>query len=188
MAVGLLSRVAPWSNAAAGVAIAVGIAAAVGSFALAQGFSPRVADARFVRECLKEHWREPGSPTVYWPGSDVGTVWFGVGANSYFTLDQLAGNTFSRENAVEGDRRLNLVFPFEIDRYRRDYGPLAVEVVGEDLTGLAGLPPPAAEQFRELARQTDIDFLVLPTDFGGAIATNGRVWVYRVGRSAAPRG
>ena len=42
----------------------------------------------------------------------------------------------------------------------------------------ADRPPPTAEDFRGLVAEPDLDFVVLPRDFGGSVATNGRVWVY----------
>jgi hypothetical protein len=114
---------------------------------------------------------------VYWPGPPVRTVWLDLGANSYFSLPQLAGNTFTRGNAVEGSRRTEVVAPFELDRFRRDFGR-HTHLTGEDLGDLADLPPPTPDQFRALAADPAVDFVVLPADFGGAVASNGSVFVY----------
>jgi hypothetical protein len=169
----------PRPRALAGAAVAVGVATPLLADAAARldRFTPRAADARFVRGVLAERRPAPRPPTVYWPCGAVRTIWLDLHANSYFTLAQLAGNAYARPTAVEGSRRVAIVTPFEIDRFRRDFGP-HTRLTGEDFGDLYNLPPPSVAEFRKLAADPAVDFLVLPTDFGDAAATNGSVWVY----------
>jgi hypothetical protein len=170
--VGLAAR----TRVGAVAAVAVGLVAAGVGYAAAR-IDPRAADTAFVRATLAERWTGSGPPTVYWPGRPVRTVWLDLRMNSYFSLPQLAGNTFSRGNAVEGSRRTEVAAPFELDRFRRDFGR-HTHLTGEDLGDLSDLPPPSPEQFRDLVADPAVDFVVLPTDFGGSVASNGSVFVY----------
>lgn len=129
----------------------------------------------FVRRVLAERWSEHRPPTVYWPSGRVERVWHGVGANCYFNLWQMAPSGYFRGLAIEGTRRWRLVVDFEIDRIARDLGPHAW-LISESKYAPAGPPPAAA--FRAVAAEPGLDFVVLPCDYGGAVATNGSVWVY----------
>jgi hypothetical protein len=177
-----------------GAAVAAGLVATAGWFAvlnvgpLARAFDPRGADVRFVREVLDRDRDPARTPTVYWPGPQVSQLWLGLGANGYYHRQQLSVSLFYRQTAAEGERRARVVLPFEIDRLRREFGrrtELGAEAVGD----LIDRPPPTADEFRRLCSQPEIDFVVLAHDFGGAVATNGSVWVYdcRKDRSVARR-
>jgi len=161
-------------------AIGVGLAACIAAYALpqlnatAERTDPRFQDVRFVAAHLPPSERRA---TVYWPGAPLEQLWFDLGVNSYFHRVQLSGNIFSRATAIEGHRRTVVAAPFEIDRIRREF-PRYPELAGEDLGDLIHLPPPTVEQFWALVADPQVDFAILPYDFGGAIATNGRVWIY----------
>jgi hypothetical protein len=169
----------PRPRALAGAALVAGLTIPVlaGATARLDRFTPQATNARFVRGVLAEEWSAARPPTVYWPCGTVRTIWFDLHANSYFNLTQLAGNGFARATAIEGNRRVTIVTPFEIDRFRRVFGT-HTRLTGEDLGDLYRLPPPGEAEFRKLAADPAVDFLVLPTDFGDAVATNGSVWVY----------
>lgn len=138
---------------------------------------PQARDADFVRGVVAGRWHEPRTPTVYWCGSRIEQVWFQVAANSYFNPFQLAGNVFNRQNAVEGRRRWELVMRFEIDCARAGPGP-RFSMVAPYLDDPVGFPPPTEADFRTLVSQPGLDFVVMPYDFGGAVASNGSVIVY----------
>ncbi len=123
-------------------------------------------DTQFVRTILGDRWARSNAPVVYWPRAHVSTVWLDLRANSYFSNSQLHGIAFSRETAVEGDRRQRLVHVFEVDQFWRDEG------------SRGDVPTPTADDFNRLVAEREIDFLILTIDFGGAVATNGSVWVY----------
>ncbi len=183
-AAGLL-RVASPPRLAGGIALAAGFGVSAAVFAVprtegfAARFDPGRADYRFVRGYLDANRAGPRTPTVYWPFGRLEGVWVDVGANAFVSSHAMTGVTFSREFADEGYRRLRLVLPFQQDAIRRQFGPHAhLFSRGEDVSGIATFPPPTADEFRELVADPGLDYLVLPQDFGGSAATNGRVWVY----------
>ncbi len=179
LAVAVAGRVIRRSPARIASAVGVGLAASVAAFVVSRvGWvvernDPRFHDARFVADVLPAGPR----PTVYWSGAPVEQLWFGLGVNPYFHKAQLSGNVFSRPTAIEGRRRTVVVTPFEIDRLRREF-PNYPDLASEKLGNLIDLPPPSAADFRTLVTDPAVDFAVLPYDFGGAVASNGSVWVY----------
>ncbi len=174
----------PYPRRATAVAAGLGLGVSLAVFLVprpdrfASTFDPRRSDYEFVRTYLRANWNEPRTATLYWPFAKIGTVWCDLGANSYVSLAQLSGITFSRECATESFRRFLQVLDFEIDAIREMYGPDHMSLCGEDMTTVRDRPPPTAEDFRGLVAEPDLDFVVLPRDFGGSVATNGRVWVY----------
>ncbi len=161
------------------VALAVAVAATVGWIVT----SPPDRDERsvpFVRREVAARWAGDGLPTVYWPTDRVELVWFGVGAKSYFRLSQLSGALFNRATEGEGMRRTDVVRPFELELEARD------AALGGDPATLArfgrptAAPTPTDADFARLVADPLIDFAVLPRDYGGAVATDGWVWVYDV--------
>ncbi|MFO0852101.1 MAG: hypothetical protein U0871_26585 [Gemmataceae bacterium] len=192
LATAAVARVVRGDAARTRAAVGVGVAATLGWFAIpfagpvARTFDPRATDVAFVRTVLDRD-REPArTPVVYWPGPRITQIWHELESNGYYHGQQLAGNLFQRATAVEGERRLRLVVSFEIERLRRDFGERA-EYGGEAIGSLIDRPPPTADEFRTLTAQPDLDFVVLAADYGGAVATNGSVWVYdcRKDRSVA---
>jgi hypothetical protein len=178
----------PWAVAAVGVAVTGGWFAVQTVGPVARAFDPRGDDLRFVRAVL-DRYRDPArTPTVYWPGPRVSDLWHRLGVNGYYHRQQLSVSLFYRPTAAERERRARVVLPFEIDRLRREYGR-RTELGGEALGDLIDRPPPTADEFRRLCSQPEIDFVVLGDDYGGAVATNGSVWVYdcRKDRSVARR-
>ncbi len=181
LVVGAVGYVIVGSTVRIATAVGVGLAATIATFVIPQlnwtteRSDPRIHDVRFVAEHLPRTGDQPA--TVYWPGAPLEQLWFNLRVNSYFHRVQLSGNLFSRATASEGWRRTVVAAPFEIDRFRREF-PRHPELAGEDLGELIHLPPPTVEQFWALVRDPEVDIAVLPYDFGGAVATNGRVWIY----------
>lgn len=178
-AAGLLIRIA--GRRATAVVVGVGLLATAAVVPVSRQFQPDAADVGFVAEVVAARTPAGRRPTVYWPVAPLAGVWFECRANAYFSTNQLGSATFVRACAMEAGRRRALVLPFEIDGYARKFGPDAARFVGVDVADFAGFPPPTAADVQRLAADPGVDFLVLPADFGGATATNSRVWVYDCG-------
>jgi hypothetical protein len=87
------------------------VAAAVAAAVLAAGIAAwdaRVPWARFIEQASghANPFRDAVTPgaVVFWPGPH-GRVWLALGTATWFSVDQGAGIVFSRETAVEYDRR-----------------------------------------------------------------------------------
>lgn len=183
-AAGLLALM-PRPGVAAGIAALFGVGVSVAVFEIprmdrfADRLRPRQRDHQFLQEELARRWHEDRPPTIYWPYLQVqlGPIWTQLRVNSYFSIMQMSGITFSRECARESRRRLELAWLFEIQEALRVYRDHS-ELNEEDLSTVVDSPPPSREDFLKLAADPEVDFLVLPADFGGACASNGRVWIY----------
>jgi hypothetical protein len=165
-----------------------------GSFAAwAAGTSNPPAGIALVRTYLKTQGN-PQNPTIYWPSGQVNRIWFGLHANSYFEPVQVAGNVYSRENALEGRRRIQLVKRFQLDQVRelsRLYSPLQLRQAQAEFEGNLSDPAPTWHDVEALCNDPKLDFLVLKQDFAGRYVATDGVWhVYdcraiRNGRSSA---
>lgn len=179
--VALALRLPP--RAAVGAAVAAGLAAATAAYAVprlpavAERVDPLYHDTRFVRDYLASHPVGGRRPAVYWPGVTIDLIWMRLHSEAYFHLGQLSGNLFARPTAIEGKRRADLVALFEIEQIRQKF-PRNPKLSGEDLGAAIDLPPPTIEAFRELLAEPNLDIVVLPSNYGGAAATNGSVWIY----------
>jgi hypothetical protein len=164
-------------RATAAVALAVWLAAGGATFAAhrAATDSYRQPNVRFVRSVLAERGAGAETPTVYWPCGRVEVIWLDLQSDSYFSLWQMAPSAFFRGLAVEGTRRWRVVSEFEVDRVRREFGPHAW-MIWEATYDRDG--PPSDAHFRALVADPAVDFAVLSHDYGGAVASNGSVWVY----------
>lgn len=136
-------------------------------------------DLTFAKSVLSEH--PHASIEVYWP-NHLREVWIELGARCYYDYVQLAGAVFSRETALEGKRRTELVRLYEIEIMRRNPDHSIRKSVNlkwlecpEDLSA----PPPNADDLLQLAADETLDFIILEDEFPGLYAaTNGSVWIY----------
>jgi hypothetical protein len=191
-----LLRFARWSVAILGIlglawfftsrrAIGYALAAAaillqVGYFAAAWAATMTNAPAGIplVREYLKEHGN-PQNPTIYWPGGWVDHLWFDLHANSYFEPVQIAGNVYSRETAMEGRRRIQLVKRFQMKRVReqiRLYSPRQLRQGEEQYQAKLSEPDPTWDDVKAVCNDPKVDYLLLKQDFAGHSVTTDGVW------------
>jgi hypothetical protein len=144
-------------------------------------FGPaRFREVAFVRETISG-LAEPGQvPTVHWPNISTGELWFDVGANSYFSLHQIAGQLFHRETAIEAQRRSRLVAAFDLDYLSTEYGLTVRQPWLREIYGVQGeLPPATHDGLFRLCGEPNLDFVVVPVEFPGlASATDGKWYVY----------
>ena len=104
-------------------------------------------------------------------------MWFDLGVNSYFFWQQLAGNVFNREKAVEGRRRADLVKLFEMDRLR--ILPLSPQFIQKNERMFKiGLQtgPPRLEDLLRLCMDDRLDYLVARKAFPGWNAADNGTW------------
>jgi hypothetical protein len=134
-----------------------------------------------VRNYLKEH-PGPAHPTVYWPLGWVNQLWFDLNVDSYFEPMQIAGNVFSRQNAMEGERRIQLVKRFELERIRdtaQIYSPLQIEQLEALFGARLDEPAPGWNDLRALCADPRLDYLMLRQNFPGRfVATDGAWFLY----------
>ena len=194
-----LLRFSRWSLAILGIlglaslftsrrAIGYALAAAaillqVGYFAGAWGESTAnpPAGIQLVRNYLKEHGN-PQNPTIYWPGGRAEHLWFDLHANSYFEPTQIAGNAFSRENAMEGRRRIQLVKRFQLERAREQiqlYSPPQLRQVEKQYQAKLSEPDPKWDDVKAVCNDPKVDYLLLNKDFAShSVATDGVWYLY----------
>ena len=124
----------------------------------------------------------PTRPTIYWPQGWVNQLWFDLQVDSYFEPMQIAGNIFSRQNAMEGERRIQLVKRFEIERIRNTsqiYSPLQLQQLEALFHCKLSEPAPTWEDVKRLSADPRVDYLVLREDFPGRhLATDGTWYLY----------
>jgi hypothetical protein len=120
--------------------------------------------------------------TLYWPIGWINHIWFDLHADSYYEPMQIAGNVFSRGNAIEGERRIKLVKRFEIERIRdlqHLYSPLQLQQIEELYQAKLSEPAPSRADVLALFAQEDIDFLLLRQGFAPwYVATDGHWFLY----------
>jgi hypothetical protein len=158
--------------------------------------TPSARDLRFVREYF-ERWHPPGARplTVYegiWVWERVDFVWFELKARSYFSLAQVSGVLFSRETALETERRASIVRPFELERYKTagtflSWGDrLMITSVFKPTRNTAS--PVTEDLLRLCGPEEQIDVAILKQDFSGlAAASNGPVRIYECAQVRAVR-
>ena len=121
-------------------------------------------------------------PSIYCSLGRPDLLWIDVGATSYFDILQTAGVMFHRSTAVEIDRRIALVAPFEM-AHQRDEGIFLSEVKKVGMENLFKLkfdsPSPTRQDLVRLCQEPGLDYVVIPQEFPGLYsASNGRVFVY----------
>jgi len=140
------------------------------------------ADRAFVRDYLKQ--REGGErPMLYHPGSRPEANWLILNCPMYFDPMQLGGQAFHRGTAMEGRRRALLTRPFEVDMIRESNDPAWMSELSrpaEDNVYETNLQhaPPTFDDFRRLVQDPLSEVIVLPKEYPGWSATNGRVFIY----------
>ncbi|HEV8061741.1 MAG TPA: hypothetical protein VGP68_17825, partial [Gemmataceae bacterium] len=136
------------------------------------------AGVPLVRGYLKEHGN-PRNPTIYWPVGWVNHLWFDLHVNSYFEPMQIAGNVFSRENAMEGHRRIQLVKRFELERIRtisRIYSPLQLQHIEALYGAKLSEPAPTWPDVEALCDDPKLDYLLLKQPFAGRYVATDDAW------------
>jgi hypothetical protein len=140
-------------------------------------------DVQFVRQFLDEQSQpQIGAATVYWPISRLDCLWFDLEVNSYFSWSQLSGVAFSRDTALEGRRRADLVASFELDLLQREQDALPAWRV-RDMKRMfradQHTDAPAASDLLKLCAEADLDYVVARQEFPGLYAaTNGTWFIY----------
>ncbi len=138
------------------------------------------ADLGFVRQFLHEQAPNLESrPVVYWP-TDVVHVWFGIPARSFYSWEQTVGSLFDRRTALEGQRRVRVVWRFEIDRMREfsHSGSFLIHRLSV-FDSYPDEPPPTEEDLRVLCREEGLDYVILTKRFEGLVkASNDNVFIY----------
>ena len=131
---------------------------------------------------VRDYLRDRGvskNPTIYWPVGWVNHLWFDLHVDSYYEPMQIAGNAFSRENAMEGRRRGQLVKRFELERVRdlsHIYSPLQLQQLEALYQAKLSEPAPTWDDVVALSNDPKLDYLILKQLFTTrCIATDG-VW------------
>ncbi len=150
--------------------------------AYAGWFHPHREELETLRQRFADG-RPDGRPyTVYWPIARLEYVWLQLRVNCYLDIAQLSGNSFARGTAVEGERRLALAKPFEIDCYRRHrfvLNDLARHLLRELFQGELHEVPPTRDDLLRLCQDPLLDFVVARQGFDDLYtATHGAWFLY----------
>lgn len=171
----------PWPAVAAALAVHIAVFAGPRTAWAEREFLPAKADAEFIRGYIESR-NAPGRPTVYWPCGRIEAPWLWLDCPCYYDTFQLSGNAFHRETAADGHRRSLLVRAFEIDRVRRTDSGFWKQELQPGVPNLFDAtwdhPPPGPADLAALAADPAVDVIVLPHEFPGAVASNGRVFIY----------
>ena len=154
----------------------------------------RQADVEFVQQTVQARAAVSPTlggplPTIHWPTRNPWETWFEVGACSYFTANQIGGELFFRETAMEVRRRARLAAPFDVP-YLTQRMPVALR--REWVHDVYVVTPPAANESGNrkypaasvgdllmLSADPALDFAILPVEMDGwSTASNGRWFVY----------
>jgi len=176
-------RTARLAGAVLGVALAVQTAFFVipSTTYYQKSLSHTGADIDFVKSYLQQR-DILTPPTIYCSLGRIDQVWIDLHAKSYYDWAQVVGVLFSRQTALEGQRRAVVVGPFEIETAKK-YLPFMTEQRKHEFASLyrhdlAG-PPPGPADLARLCREAGLDFVVLPLAFDGLYAaSNGHIYVY----------
>ncbi len=136
------------------------------------------ADVQFVQDFLKGRSQDKVQ-TIYWPIGHPEYLWFDLGVNSYFSEDQLVGNAFSRNTAIEGRRRINLVKAFEIDLTRHDRPILSdrrTQEIERLLQDNLEAAPPSLNDLLHLCADQSLDYVVARQEFPGWYSQRNQRW------------
>jgi len=171
-----------WTSATVIVIITMTVLVVPQTSVYRRNLRPFDEDARFVAQTLQQQpTNEAPRPTIYWGLGQADVVWLEVGATNYYERQQLAGSLFQRQTAMEGQRRIDLVRPFEAERLRGRLG-LMSEIERRRAETLYGSSQenntPTLADFERLWQDPSLDFIVLPRDYGCSLESNGRWFVY----------
>jgi hypothetical protein len=174
--------------AAAGLAVQGGLFGCTNSDFYRDRWQRCARDLRFVDEFLDAHRDPSRPPSVYWPTDRPDAIWVRLHARSYFTCYQMQGSLFSRDTAMEGQRRALVVRRFEIERLAAVRWLLSDKWIDQmqqlyqlQLPADAAQPadPPTQADLEALCREPDVDFVVVPHAFAlPCAAEDGRFFVY----------
>jgi hypothetical protein len=151
--------------------------------ALRLRFTRQGSDVLFVRDYLAQRWAGHAErPTVYCSLGRIDYLWVDLRSKSYYDGGQVSGVLFNRRTALEAQRRVMLVRPFEVGRYRGE------EILLPEETKLAmrrlfkadfDCPGPALDDLRRLCQEPGLDYVIVKEDFAGlAVAHHGELYVY----------
>lgn len=155
-----------WPLLAGAVAVQAAFFAYMGSEAY-RTQHPQYAELQYVEDFLKERRQEEGrSLAIYCNYGRLYQYWVEWGTRSYYDCFQLAGFVFNRETAVEGQRRAKIVGPFEAVSLAKGRSEVIPEGVKEKISAWLGADvdspsPPTEEDLLRLAREDDVDYIVL---------------------------
>jgi hypothetical protein len=145
-------------------------------------------DVRFVADFLAGRREAGRTPSVYWSTGRTDAIWLRLRSKSYFTSLQVQGVLFSRDTALEGQRRALVVRRFEMEQLARDRCVLSGKWV-EQMQQLFQTPlpddpdaapePPTQADLEALCREPAVDYVVVPHAFDlPCAAQNGRFYIY----------
>jgi hypothetical protein len=139
-------------------------------------------DQVFVEDFLKQHALGPSRPTVYWSGGSIDRLWLELGVLCYYERLQIQGVLFSRQTAIEGQRRALVVRQFELARLQEEKALLS-DRWRELLEGLyqqsLDAACPTEADLRRLCREPGIDYVIVKECFPGLYAaSNGKLFIY----------
>jgi hypothetical protein len=146
------------------------------------------ADVRFVEKYLDAHRDAAHAPSVYWSTGRPDAIWLRLHARSFFTSLQVQGILFSRDTAMEGQRRALVVRRFEMEQLAADRWVLPDKWI-EQMQALfqlklpddptASFAPPTQADLEALCREPDLDIVVVPHAYALPCAgDDGRFYIY----------
>ena len=174
--------------AAAGLAVQAGFFGCANTDFYQDHYQRYAPDVRFVARFLDAHRDAGGTPSVYWSTGRPDAIWLRLHARSFFTSLQVQGILFSRDTAMEGQRRALVVRRFEMEQLAADRWILPEKWV-EQMQQLfqlqlpddptASIDPPTQADLEALCREPDVDYVVVPHAFALPYADgNGRFFIY----------
>lgn len=148
-------------------------------------YRPHGQDLAFVQRFFdKRYGGSTAALTVYQAAwENVSYVWFDLRAKSYYDLAQVVGVLFSRDTAIEGQRRAEIVRSFELDRVRpiKRFLPASDKLMIDRIfKPERGTPAPTAVDLARLCQAHEsVDIVILNQEFRElASATNGHISIY----------
>lgn len=107
----------------------------------------------------------PTSTVLVAPARDVGSfVWFTLGRPNYLAIDQSAGVVFSRDTALEVQRRSQVLLPL-MDPNWKILTTLRLAAAGKR-EPVARMRPLTAESFRQVCMDSELGFVISPESIG----------------------
>jgi hypothetical protein len=107
----------------------------------------------------------PASTVLVTPARDVGTfVWFTLGRPNYLSVDQSAGVVFSRDTALEVQRRSQVLLPL-MDPNWKILSKLRAAPAGKSKSDVPSRPL-TAESFKQVCVDSQLGFVISPENIG----------------------